>query len=178
MQLILWDLDYRRNKMAWTRYSRLVSLLVIVILLGMVGFGCGHSITVEPTKTSTTPTASTSTTTTTSSTTAFRVSYQAEIQVMFVSNCIVCHSGSSAPQGLSLEGGVSWGNLVNVKSVESPLMRVAPKDPAKSYLMHKLAGTQAQVGGSGEQMPLGKTPLPAAPIEVLTTWISQGALNM
>ena len=74
---------------------------------------------------------------------------------LFNPSCITCHSGAAAPQGLRLDSGVSFANLVGVPSVEaSSFLRVAPGLPDQSYLIHKLEGS-AQVG---EQMPLGGPP--------------------
>ncbi len=87
--------------------------------------------------------------------------------------CITCHSGAAAPQGLRLDSGVSFANLVGVPSVEaSSFLRVAPGMPDQSYLIHKLEGT-AQVG---EQMPLGGPPIPQATIDFVRQWIIDGAM--
>ena len=87
--------------------------------------------------------------------------------------CITCHSGAAAPQGLRLDSGVSFANLVGVPSVEaSSFLRVAPGMPDQSYLIHKLEGT-AQVG---EQMTLGGPPIPQATIDFVRQWIIDGAM--
>jgi hypothetical protein len=67
--------------------------------------------------------------------------------------------------------------LVNIKSTQSPLMRVVPGHPEQSYLMNKLLGTQSQVGGSGAEMPFRSSPLSQDLINSIEQWISQGALN-
>jgi Ca2+-binding RTX toxin-like protein len=100
------------------------------------------------------------------------VDYATEIQPIFNSRCISCHSGVSAPQGLRLDANNSYANLVGVASNEVPsLQRVEPGDPDNSYLVQKVEGT-ADVGG---QMPLGGPPLSAATIAVIRQWISEGA---
>lgn len=87
--------------------------------------------------------------------------------------CITCHAGAAAPQGLRLDRGNSFSNLVGVPSREvSSLLRVASGDPDGSYLVRKLEGT-AQVG---EQMPLGGPPLPQSTIDYVRQWIIDGAL--
>ena len=92
---------------------------------------------------------------------------------VFNPSCIVCHAGASAPQGLRLDSGNSFANLVNIPSSEvSSLFRVAPGDPDQSYLIQKLQGNAS----SGEQMPLGGPPIPAATIEFVRQWIVDGAL--
>jgi hypothetical protein len=104
-------------------------------------------------------------------------SFSKDIQPIFSSSCAICHQGSTPPGGLSLEPGSAYNNLVNVKSSESALMRVAPGSPDKSYLINKLLGTQSQAGGSGSPMPFGASPLPQSQINLIQQWISQGAKN-
>lgn len=100
------------------------------------------------------------------------VDYATQIQPIFNANCIVCHSGSGAPEGLRLDAVNSYNNLVNVNSREVPsLERVKPSDPDNSYLVHKIEGTAA-VGG---RMPLNEPPLSAAQISLIRQWISEGA---
>jgi hypothetical protein len=48
--------------------------------------------------------------------------------------------------------------------------------PENSYLYHKITGTQASVGGSGERMPRGGQ-LSDAEIQTIRAWIAQGALD-
>ena len=97
------------------------------------------------------------------------VSIQANV---FNPNCIVCHAGAAAPQGLRLDAANSFANLVGVPSTEvSSVLRVAPGNPDQSYLIHKLEGN-ARVG---ERMPLGGPPLPQATIDFVRQWITDGA---
>ena len=79
--------------------------------------------------------------------------------------------------GLNMQVGSAYKNLVNVKSAESPLMRVAPGTPDKSYIVNKLLGTQGQIDGSGAQMPYGAPPLSQSQIDLIRQWITQGAPN-
>jgi hypothetical protein len=91
---------------------------------------------------------------------------------VFTPICSVCHSGASAPQGLRLDAGNSYALLVGIPSTEVPtILRVDPGNPSNSYIIQKLKGIAA-VGG---QMPLGEAPLPAATIEAISQWISNGA---
>ncbi|MBW3568476.1 MAG: hypothetical protein KY410_11070, partial [Proteobacteria bacterium] len=91
---------------------------------------------------------------------------------VFTPICTQCHTGASAPQGLRLEEGVSYGMLVNVASTEVPsLLRVEPGNPDDSYLIQKLEGTAAV----GDRMPLGGPYLPQADIDVIRQWITDGA---
>jgi Ca2+-binding RTX toxin-like protein len=100
------------------------------------------------------------------------VDYTTQIQPIFTANCVSCHAGATAPQGLRLDAQNSFANLVNVNSNEVPsLKRVKPSDPDNSYLVHKIEGTAAV----GNRMPLGQPPLSAATITLIRQWITEGA---
>lgn len=96
---------------------------------------------------------------------------------VFTPTCAVsgCHSG---PQGGGLPTGMdltsadaSFAALVGVASIQqAATLRVAPSDPEQSYLIQKLEGT-----GLGSRMPLGGPFLPQADVDVVRTWIQQGA---
>ena len=103
------------------------------------------------------------------------VSFEADVQPIFDENCVTCHQSSGAPQGLVLEDGKSWRNLLQGRSAESKLALVAPGKPDESYLFHKLAGTQTR-SGSGTQMPPGDTLTPDK-VAVVQRWIAAGAPN-
>ena len=109
------------------------------------------------------------------------VSFATGVQSVFTANCIGCHSGAGAPEGMSLASGVSYGLIVDVAAGEvAALKRVRPFLPDSSYLVHKIQGTQGTVGGSGARMPRGcsgGTCLPNATINIIRNWILQGALN-
>jgi hypothetical protein len=79
---------------------------------------------------------------------------------------------------MNLSAGLAYQNIVNVPASERPgMMRVLPFKPDSSYLVHKIQGTQATVGGSGGRMPLGGTPLSAEQITLIRAWIAAGAKN-
>lgn len=83
-----------------------------------------------------------------------------------------CHGGAGAQQGLRLDDGFSFDNLVDVPSAQVPTMdRVEPGDPDNSYLVRKIEGTASV----GVQMPLGGSPLDQALINDIRQWISDGA---
>ena len=105
------------------------------------------------------------------------VSLSKDIQPILNANCVICHQGTAGPMGLNMQVGSAYKNLVNVKSAESPLMRVAPGTPDKSYIVNKLLGTQGQIDGSGAQMPYGAPPLSQSQIDLIRQWITQGAPN-
>jgi hypothetical protein len=88
-----------------------------------------------------------------------------------------CHDSGTASESLVLEEGSSYGNLVDVSSRQVPsLKRVEPGRSDLSYLVQKLEGTQADVGGTGERMPRGGEPDPEF-IDKVKRWILGGAEN-
>lgn len=108
------------------------------------------------------------------------VDFATQIQPIFDKNCAgsFCHAGTSPRQGLALEAGKSYDNIVGVPSGEVPsVMRVKPFDAENSYLYRKLEGEQADLGGSGGRMPQGKPALAEDQIKLIEEWINQGALK-
>ncbi len=96
---------------------------------------------------------------------------------IFTPRCAVpgCHLQPGAALGMDLSEGMTWGNVVDVRSVEVPaFVRVAPGDPSNSYLYLKVTGDPRILG---ERMPFGGPPLPAGDIESLAEWILAGARN-
>jgi hypothetical protein len=108
--------------------------------------------------------------------------FDAEIQPILESACL-CHF-SATPGGdmtapyLNLNAGFGVGELVDVDSVQVPSMkRVAPGDIDNSYLVHKLRGTHADVGGPADTDPMPPLgPLAEADIARIEAWIVGGAL--
>jgi len=85
-----------------------------------------------------------------------------------------CHNGTASPLGLNLVEGKAYNKLVNKPSNQvDGLQLVESSNIEASYLVHKLEGTQ----GGGAQMPLGKPPLSTEEIQLIKTWISDGALE-
>ena len=108
-----------------------------------------------------------------------------QIQAMvFSTMCTSCHTGvpttAVPPATTTLPGSMnltmaaaSYKALVGVPSLEVPtVLRVAPGNPATSYLIQKLQGS---VGITGKQMPLGGTPLSPTQINMIAQWITAGA---
>ena len=105
------------------------------------------------------------------------VSFAADIQPIFDQSCALagCHSAATASAGLVLAAGSAFDNLVGTPSSQQPATsRVASGDPDNSYLAHKIEGT---AGISGGRMPLNRSPLSAAQIASIRTWITEGAQN-
>lgn len=95
---------------------------------------------------------------------------------IFTPTCanIGCHNPIGQQSQLVLIAGQAYGNIVNVNSVEMPqLRRVAPGDPAGSYLYRKITGA----GITGDRMPQSLPPLSDAQIKLVRDWIRRGAPN-
>ncbi len=101
---------------------------------------------------------------------------------IFTPICSGCHNGvgTALPGVQNLTAGHTFANIVNVPSIErASLLRIKPSDPTNSYLLQKIEGAP---GIQGSQMPFGcgstSNPcLDQASIDLVKTWISQGALN-
>jgi anaerobic magnesium-protoporphyrin IX monomethyl ester cyclase len=105
------------------------------------------------------------------------VRFATDIEPVLNSVCGVpgCHSGETPAGELNLEAGRSYDDLVNEPSAQVPrLKRVDPGRPDSSYVVHKLQGTQLEVGGSGDRMPK-QGQVTAGFIDSLRRWILQGA---
>ncbi len=112
------------------------------------------------------------------------ISFSLDIQPIFNDNCIDCHAGAGAPQGLDLRAQFSFENLVGVESNEIPSdLRVNPgnSDPCEggSYLVEKISGCPLGSGMPrvGERMPLGGPFLSEDEIMLIMEWIDLGAPN-
>lgn len=107
-----------------------------------------------------------------------KVSFEKDVAPVLKRRCAICHITGKEPGLLSLVPARAYENLADVPSVQSELKRVQPGDPGASYLYHKISGTHFEVpGGEGDQMPLGLPPLPEEQLELIRTWIEQGAKN-
>jgi hypothetical protein len=79
-----------------------------------------------------------------------------------------------------LAAGHTFASVVNVPSIEQPtLSRIKPSDAANSYLVQKIEGAP---GITGSRMPFGcgsaaNPCLDQATIDLVKTWVAQGALN-
>lgn len=108
------------------------------------------------------------------------VSFANDVQPIFSNRCALsgCHVAPSPPEGMNLSAGQAYANIVNVTSSQVPAMvRVKPGDPEASYLVLKIEGRQAEVGGTGQRMPALGCCLSSAQIATIRSWISAGALN-
>jgi hypothetical protein len=95
---------------------------------------------------------------------------------IFTPTCgqIGCHHPVGQQSQMVLTSGNAYSNTVNVASVEMPsLKRIAPADPANSYLYRKITGS----GITGDRMPQSLPPLSDAQIKLVRDWIRRGAPN-
>ncbi|THD03397.1 hypothetical protein B1810_09875 [Panacagrimonas perspica] len=104
------------------------------------------------------------------------VSFKDDIQPLLNSQCVFCHVTGAENGGLNLGRRDSHAALM-AASTEAPMARVTPGDPAKSYLIHKLKGTQLEAGGSGNAMPMydPPKPFPKEQLDLVERWIREGA---
>jgi hypothetical protein len=88
----------------------------------------------------------------------------------------LCH-GKAASGGLDLSPDVAYQNLIDKKATGSTKPLITPGLPNRSYLYDKLlAATEpGTVEITGSPMPNGRPPLSKEHLEVLRTWIQQGA---
>lgn len=76
---------------------------------------------------------------------------------------------------MDLSAGAAFGSLVNVSASQcGSRLRVAPGDPAASYLMDKLLGVDLCYGS---QMPKIGVSLAKNDIDRIGAWICNGAQN-
>jgi hypothetical protein len=96
---------------------------------------------------------------------------------VLVTNCALsgCHSAGDAGNGMTLPAGGEYDAIVNVESTFSPSNTlVLPGDADHSYLVMKLQGSPGITGGP---MPPPFGNLDPALIEMVRSWIDDGAPN-
>ncbi len=97
---------------------------------------------------------------------AVGISYADQVQPVFTANCAVtgCHAMGTTPTGglRLMNYNASWpaGNSGDV---------IVPSDPDNSLFVKRIEGTITP------RMPFGRTPLPDSTIQMIRTWIAQGA---
>ena len=92
------------------------------------------------------------------------VNFSTEIQPIFTANCTGCHGSS---------GGLSLSSYASLMEGGSHGATVISNDGSGSLLIQKLKGTAT----SGGQMPASGCCLDASVIQLIETWIDEGALN-
>jgi len=98
---------------------------------------------------------------------------------IFTPGCatLSCHGAGNAG-GMTLAAGAAYASLVGVPpangaALAAGLLRVAPGDPDRSFLLRKLEGTLAP--DEGQPMPRIGSPLPPTLIDLVRRWIAAGA---
>ena len=108
-----------------------------------------------------------------------QVSYD-QVQAVFEKyGCTGCHPGVNP--SLDLTRGHSYDNLVGVQALEDPtLYRVVAGDPGKSFLYLKLGGDApvADIPAIGTRMPPRQPAIDKADLDLVQSWILQGAKNV
>ena len=106
------------------------------------------------------------------------ISHATDIQPIWTARCLGpgCHEQPSPGGGLVLAGD-AYENIVGVFATGANRQLVAPGNPDGSYMVNKLDGSfdDPEVNGSGGPMPLVMDPLSDAELELIRTWIEQGA---
>lgn len=105
------------------------------------------------------------------------VSFFADVAPILQSKCAPgCHEpgGEWALQDLLNS---PYFALVDVPSNQVALDKVEPGSLDLSYMWHKLNGTHDQVGGVGLAMPKNEDPLDDFELQIIATWILDGAPN-
>jgi len=111
------------------------------------------------------------------------VSLVNDVQPIFTESCASngCHDGNSRPGGgpgaggatsLDLSAGNARQSLLDTTTPCGPVL--VPGDPASSVLIGKLDGTELCMGSL---MPKGNGSLTAQEIDLIATWVCQGAEN-
>ncbi len=96
------------------------------------------------------------------------------IQPIFDQSCAFagCHSTNSPAAGLDLTEGKSRDALLEIAAMQAPdVPLVTALNPTNSYLMVKLTS----MGTSGQRMPINGDTLNDSQLELVRTWILQGA---
>lgn len=93
---------------------------------------------------------------------ANKITYS-ETAKIFEQRCTTCHSGSNPPDGLRLD---TYENVM-AGGEDGPV--VITGKPDESELMHRIKGLKQP------SMPFRQPPLPDEEIQVIETWIAQGA---
>lgn len=99
------------------------------------------------------------------------LSFAVDILPIIVASC-GCHTGGAPSAGLDLNEDAAFASLQAASTAGIPY--VTPGDSGQSYLVHKLDGTMAEVGGGGARMPMGGQ-LADVETDTIVDWIDAGA---
>lgn len=104
-----------------------------------------------------------------------QVSLSKDIQPILNKRCVACHLPGAAMGELVLTKRQVAEELIGKTSSQVSMPRIAPGDPGRSYLLHKLLGTHQDVGGEGVRMPLEQGSLSETELTLIRQWIEEGA---
>ena len=103
-------------------------------------------------------------------------------QTIFNVNCLSagCHNATDRSGNMVLVEGQAYSNIVNAVPLNDAAqaagyLRIVPFDPARSFLLIKLATGPSLDSRFGSPMPLTGPPLSAADIQRIRDWILAGA---
>ena len=102
-------------------------------------------------------------------------SFKKDLMPLLQRQCVACHMTGDEQGQLGLMPKLAYSSLVKKQSTQAQMPRVAPGEPERSYLLHKLRGTHLDQGGSGARMPMGMPELSEEDLARLTAWIKAGA---
>ena len=103
------------------------------------------------------------------------LSYAADIEPLLAGTCtsMGCHGFPIPKEDLDLRAGAGYADLVGVTANQcNGRLRVEPGNPDDSYLVDKLLGVDLCFG---TRMPKDPPPLSQAEIDMVSSWICQGA---
>lgn len=92
------------------------------------------------------------------------VSFSRDIAPLLISNCNGCHYN-----GTRNSGGLQFNAFAGLIKGGDSGVALKPTKPEESLLMKKLRGTE------GARMPMGRSPLSDEQIQLVATWIKEGA---
>jgi len=85
--------------------------------------------------------------------------------------CTACHNNTEAPEGgLNL---TDLNTLTDIPSQQMDMMLIEPGNHLRSYLWHKVNGTQSIAGGLGQRMPIAHA-WSEENVTLLGQWIDLG----
>ena len=103
------------------------------------------------------------------------LSYARDVEPVFIKECLRCHGSRKPKKGLDLSPGRGLAAMLDQPSVDLPgAVLLVAGDPAASVLWHKLEHSHAKGRGMPRTL-FGARTLPAEHLELIRTWIEQGA---
>lgn len=101
-------------------------------------------------------------------------SFETDILPILDARC-GCHQIGDGAGGLAFNAANAYDALVGQPSSVMGVDYVVPSEPDGSYLLAKVEGTFAALGGDGDSMPPNPPPLEPDQIALIRTWIELGA---